>query len=67
MKQEIEALKTEVRIARVLTGTVLGLLVAAIMLVTNAMAAKPVAAQEAPLIWAERTVVVEELQKKYKG
>lgn len=65
MKQEIEALKTEVRIARILTGTVLGILVGAIMLISNAMASKPAGAQEAPFIWAERAVVVEELEKKY--
>ena len=65
MRQEIEALKTEVRIARVLTGTVLGILVGAIMLITNAMAAEPAAAQQAPLTWAERAVVMEELEKKF--
>lgn len=65
MKQEIEALKTDIGVARIVTGTVLGILIGAIMLVTNAMAAKPAGAQEVPKIWAERTVVVEELQKQY--
>lgn len=65
MRQEINSLETEVRIARVVTGTVLGILVGAVMLITNAMAAKPAGAQEAQMIWAERAVVVQELEKTY--
>lgn len=65
MRQEIDALKTEVRIARVVSGTVLGILVGAVMLITNAMASKPAGAQEVQMIWAERAVVVEQLEKKY--
>ena len=70
MRQEIDALdikafETEVRLARVISGTVLGFLVGAVMLITNAMAAKPAGAQEAQMIWAERAVVVEQLEQKY--
>jgi hypothetical protein len=65
MKQEIEDLKSEVRIARVITGTVLGILVGGVMLITNAMASKPAGAQEAPPVWAKRAMVVEELAKQY--
>ncbi len=56
MRQEIEAIKIEVRIARIVTGSVLGILIGAIMLVTNAISAKPAGAQEVPLIWAERAL-----------
>lgn len=65
MRQEIKAIETEVRIARIVTGMVLGTLVGAFMLVTNAIAAKPAGAQEVSILWAERALVVEELEKKY--
>ncbi|MBT5047777.1 MAG: hypothetical protein HOM58_04685 [Rhodospirillaceae bacterium] len=65
MRQEIKAIETEVRIARIVTGMVLGILVGGFMLVTNAIAAKPAGAQEAAILWAERALVVEALEKKY--
>jgi hypothetical protein len=65
MKQEHAAIRTDIRIARIVTGTVLGALLAATVMLGNAIAAKPAAAEEALKLWADRAVVVEQLAKVY--
>ncbi len=65
MRQELETIKSDVGIARVITGGMLGIVFAAVLLIGNAIAAKPAAAQEAQSIWLERTVVVERLAEHY--
>ena len=65
MKQEHEAIRTDIRIARLVTGTVLGALFAATVMLGNAIAAKPAAADEALRLWTDRDVVVEQLAKLY--
>ena len=65
MKQERQAIRTDIRIARIVTGTVLGALFAATIMLGNAIAAKPVAAEDALKLWTDRKVVVEQLAKSY--
>ena len=65
MRQEHDALRTDIRIARLISGTVLGALFAAAVMVTNAIAAKPAAAEEAINLWIDREMVVERLAKSY--
>ena len=65
MKQEHEIIKRDIGIARIVTGTILGALFAATMLLGSAIAAKPAAAQETLNLWNDRTVVVEQLAKSY--
>lgn len=63
MRQEREAIRTDIRIARIVTGTVLGALFAATVMFGNAIAAKPAAAEQALKLWTDRAVVVEQLAK----
>ena len=65
MRQEHTALRNDMRLARVISGLVLGVLFAAAMIFTNAIAASPAAAQDATSLWAERDSVVEQLAKGY--
>lgn len=65
MRQHQEAIRTDIRIARIITGTVLGALVAAAVMLGSAIAAKPAAAQEALTMWNDRNVVVEALAETY--
>lgn len=65
MRQEQEAIKTEIGIARLVTGTVLGAVLAAGVLLGNALAAMPAAADEALKLWNDRSKMVEELAKNY--
>ena len=65
MKKKHEAIRTDIRIARLVTGAVLGALIAATMMLGNAIAAKPAAAQEATKQWNDRTEIVEQLAKSY--
>ena len=65
MKQEREAIRTDIKIARIVTGTVLGALFAATVMLGNAIAAKPAAAEEALKLWADRDMVVDQLAKTY--
>ena len=65
MKQEREAIRTDIKIARIVTGTVLGALFAATVMLGNAIAAKPAAAEEALKLWADRDMVVDQLAKSY--
>ncbi len=58
-------MKADVGFARIATGALLGIVLAGILLIGNAIAAKPAAAQEAQSIWLERTVVVEQLAEHY--
>lgn len=65
MKQEREAIRNEIGFARFITGTLLGALLAAGVLIGNALAAKPAAADEALKLWNDRTAMVEQLAKTY--
>ena len=65
MKQQREAIRTDIRIARIITGTILGALFATTVMLGNAMAAKPAAAEEALKLWADRDMVVDQLAKSY--
>ena len=65
MRQESEAIRTDIKIARIITGTVLGALIATTVMLGNAIAAKPAAAEEALTLWNERHVVVEALADSY--
>ncbi|MDA1326839.1 MAG: hypothetical protein O3C34_19130 [Proteobacteria bacterium] len=65
MKQEHEAIRTDIRIARIVTGAILGALFAATVMFGNAIAAKPAGAEEALKLWNDRTVVDEALAKTY--
>ena len=65
MKQEREAIRTDIRIARIITGTILGALFATTVMLGNAIAAKPAAAEEALKLWADRHMVVDQLAKSY--
>ena len=65
MKQEHEAIRTDIRFARLVTGTVLAALFAATLMLGNAIAAKPAAADEALKLWTDRNVVVDQLAKSY--
>ena len=65
MTQTHEAIRADIRIARIITGTVLGALFAATILLGNAIAAKPAAADEALALWNDRQVVVDALAKTY--
>ena len=65
MKQEREAIRTDIRIARIITGTILGALFATTVMLGNAIAAKPAAAEEALKLWADRDMVVDQLAKSY--
>jgi hypothetical protein len=65
MKQEREAIRTDIRIARIVTGTVLGALFAATVMLGTAIAAKPAAAEEVLKLWVDRAVVVDQLAKSY--
>lgn len=65
MKQNHEAVRTDIRIGRLITGTVLGALFAATVMLGNAIAAKPAAADEALSLWNDRKVVVEALAETY--
>ena len=65
MRQENKAIRTDIGIARIVTGTVLGALFAASVMFANAIAAKPAAAEEALKLWTDRAVVVEQLAKTY--
>ena len=65
MKQEHEAIRTDIRIARLITGAVFGALFAATILLADAIAAKPAAADETLSIWNDRKVVVEALAETY--
>ena len=51
--------------ARIVTGTMFGILVGAIMLIGNAIAVRPATAQEVQETWFERKVVVEQLAERY--
>ena len=65
MTHEHEATRTDIRIARLITGTLLGALFATTVMLGNAIAAKPAAADEALKLWNPREVVVETLAKTY--
>ncbi len=65
MKQERKAIRTDIRIARIITGTILGALFATTVMLGNAIAAKPAAAEEALKLWADRDMVVDQLAKSY--
>jgi len=65
MKQERNAIRTDLRIARIVTGALLGALFAATVMLGNAIAAKPAAADEALKLWADRNIVVDQLAKAY--
>ena len=65
MKQEIKTLEWEIRLARIVVGTLLGMLVGAAMLIGNAIAAKPAAAQGLQPAWQERAAIVEQLASQY--
>ncbi len=65
MKQEREAIRTDIRIARIITGTILGALFATTVMLGNAIAAKPAAAEEPLKLWAHRDMVVDQLAKSY--
>ena len=65
MKTEHEAIRTDIRIARLVTGTVLGAVIAATIMLGNAIAAKPAAAEEVTKQWNDRNEVVEQLAKNY--
>lgn len=65
MTQHHEAIRTDIRIARLVTGTVLGALFAATVMFGSAIAAKPAASQEALTMWNDRNVVVEALANTY--
>ena len=65
MTHEHEATRTDIRIARLITGTLLGALFATTVMLGNAIAAKPAAAEEALKLWADRDMVVDQLAKSY--
>lgn len=66
MKQEYEAIRNDISIARIVTGMVLGALFAATVMLGSAIAAKPAAADEALNLWIDRAVVVDRLGKIYE-
>lgn len=65
MKHHHETIRADIRIARVLTGMVLGVLFAAFVVFGSAIAAKPVAADEALQLWTDRNAVVKALASTY--
>lgn len=65
MRQEQVAIRNDIRIARIVTGALLGALFAATIMFGNAIAAKPAAAEDAARLWVDRSVVVEQLDKVY--
>jgi hypothetical protein len=64
MKHQHEAIKTDIRIARIASAVVLGILFGASVLFGSAIAAKPAASEEAVKVWNERAVVVQALAEK---
>lgn len=66
MKQEYEAIRNDISIARIVTGMVLGALFAATVMLGSAIAAKPAAADEALNLWIDHAVVVDRLGKIYE-
>jgi len=65
MKHERDAIRTDIRIARIVAGAVLGALFAATVMLGSAIAARPAAAEEALNLWADRAFVVDQLAKIY--
>ena len=65
MKHQHAAIRTDIRVARILTGLVLGALFAAFVMFGSAIAGKPAAADEALQLWTDRNAVVEALASTY--
>ncbi len=65
MKTDTENLATDVSIARIIAGAAITLLVVAAVLLGDAIAARPAAAQQAQIAWIDRAEVVEQLAARY--
>ncbi len=65
MKHDISAVTKDIRIARILSGILLGILLGIGVLFAGVIDARPAAAQEAELPWFERAEIVGQLAARY--
>ncbi len=65
MTHDISAVTKDIRIARILSGMLLGILLGIGVLFAGAIDARPAAAQEAQVPWLERAEIVGQLAARY--